>query len=602
MVQPDLKQSIALATRLVQQGDLAGAERLLASLGPHENNSDLLYVAGLVWLRRGQFAEAAAAFQRGILLLPGEPRLLFGYGEALAGEGRDNLAIQAYQAAIEAGPRNLAAYYQLGGALQRTGQPQAAEEIYRKLLELAPDYLPAKLALGGLLVDAMRPAEAQALLAQCLNDPGPTRLRAMVCTTHGLALRRQRKDGAALESYKRAGAFDPSLPGLDIHRAEALQNLRRYEEALATYRAALARDPLNVQAHHYYNDLLYRLGSQEYLKSYDRAPRTHPLMLGKAFFLMQGERHCEAHEVYRDVLVLKPGDKIAATGAARALMKMKRYDEAAAAFSGLVANHGGDAAVCSQAAELHLVRGDPRQAMALCKQGLDASPYDQGCLAALSVCLRMTGDERDEDLSGYDSLVGVFDLAPPEGFSSMEQFNIELDAYLDGIHPETREHIGQSLRGGTQTPDHVFRAGHGLIDKLEQRIGQTIESYIASLPRKKDHPFVARRTSGFQYAGSWSSRLKSCGFHLNHIHPEGWISSCYYVAVPHAAKDENDRQGWIKFGEPGFDLTLSNSIRRMVQPVPGRLILFPSYMWHGTVPFQDTATRTTIAFDALPRK
>jgi hypothetical protein len=214
----------------------------------------------------------------------------------------------------------------------------------------------------------------------------------------------------------------------------------------------------------------------------------------------------------------------------------------------------------------------------------------------------MMGDERDEELSGYDNLVQVFDLMPPEGFSSMEKFNAELDTYLDRMHPETREPIGQSLRGGTQTPDHVFRAGHELVDKIEQRIAETIKAYIAGLREKENHPFVARRTHSFRYAGSWSSRLKSCGFHINHIHPQGWISSCYYVAVPEATKNETDKQGWIKFGEPGLDLTLTNSIRRMVQPVPGRLVLFPSYMWHGTVPFHDTAARTTIAFDALPRK
>jgi len=101
-----------------------------------------------------------------------------------------------------------------------------------------------------------------------------------------------------------------------------------------------------------------------------------------------------------------------------------------------------------------------------------------------------------------------------------------------------------------------------------------------------------------RYAGSWSSRLKDCGFHVNHIHPEGWISSCYYIAVPDAAKDESARQGWIKFGEPGFDIALP--IRRSIQPVPGRLVLFPSYMWHGTVVFHGAQSRTTIAFDAVP--
>jgi hypothetical protein len=37
-----------------------------------------------------------------------------------------------------------------------------------------------------------------------------------------------------------------------------------------------------------------------------------------------------------------------------------------------------------------------------------------------------------------------------------------------------------------------------------------------------------------------------------------------------------------------------------VQPVPGRLVLVPSYRWHGTVPFQSGDPRLTIAFDVVP--
>ena len=73
------------------------------------------------------------------------------------------------------------------------------------------------------------------------------------------------------------------------------------------------------------------------------------------------------------------------------------------------------------------------------------------------------------------------------------------------------------------------------------------------------------------------------------------------MAVPDAVKDEKEQQGWIKFGEPVFDLALKNPVRRTIQPVPGRLVLFPSYMWHGTIPFHDAAARTTIAFDVTPK-
>jgi hypothetical protein len=183
----------------------------------------------------------------------------------------------------------------------------------------------------------------------------------------------------------------------------------------------------------------------------------------------------------------------------------------------------------------------------------------------------------------------------------MEDFNAELNAWLDSVHPKTREYLNQSLRGGTQTPDQIFGRGHDLVEKIRTRIDQAVARYIAGLKEDDSHPFLARRARDFRYSGSWSSRLRDCGFHVNHIHPQGWISSCYYVAVPKAVEDVAERQGWIKFGEPAFKVTLKDPIRRAIQPRPGRLVLFPSYMWHGTVPFHDAQARTTIAFDVVPK-
>jgi len=209
-------------------------------------------------------------------------------------------------------------------------------------------------------------------------------------------------------------------------------------------------------------------------------------------------------------------------------------------------------------------------------------------------------DGRDESLNRYDSLVRSFDLDPPEGFSDMADFNAELNAALDRLHPKSRELIDQSLRGGTQTPGHLFPAGLPLVAKLRQRIDEAVARYIAELDDDATHPFLSRRGKDFRYAGSWSSRLHDSGFHVNHFHPDGWISSCYYVSVPDAVKDETAMQGWIKFGEPALDAPLKNPIRRAIQPAQGRLVLFPSYTWHGTVPFHDKAARTTIAFDVVP--
>jgi hypothetical protein len=82
---------------------------------------------------------------------------------------------------------------------------------------------------------------------------------------------------------------------------------------------------------------------------------------------------------------------------------------------------------------------------------------------------------------------------------------------------------------------------------------------------------------------------------VDHVHPQGWLSSAYYVELPDAA---GSREGWLKFGEPGVRID-GCAAEHFVQPECGLLVLFPSYFWHGTVPFHAGA-RLTAAFDVIP--
>ena len=80
------------------------------------------------------------------------------------------------------------------------------------------------------------------------------------------------------------------------------------------------------------------------------------------------------------------------------------------------------------------------------------------------------------------------------------------------------------------------------------------------------------------------------------------MSSAYYVLLPPSvrARGGDGHAGWIKFGQPPEELGLALEPRRFVQPEAGHVALFPSYMWHGTVPFEDAEPRITVAFDMPP--
>ena len=60
----------------------------------------------------------------------------------------------------------------------------------------------------------------------------------------------------------------------------------------------------------------------------------------------------------------------------------------------------------------------------------------------------------------------------------------------------------------------------------------------------------SRRRAPIRFSGSWSVRLTGEGFHVNHVHPAGWISSAFYVALPEAAMGGDAHAGWLSIGEP----------------------------------------------------
>ena len=592
----------ALGWKYLQAGNLAAAEEVVRPLLARGVNDELVPLVGAIRLQQGRFSEAAPMFERARALYPGQARFIFLHGAALAGLNQLEPAVAAFQAAIRRDPNFADPYLALGKAQRQLGQPQEAQSTYRKLLRLQPNNADGYIGLSSALAEAGQLADAEAPLRRALLHTQDAKVLAAIHNNLAITLSSQNKHAEALESLERVRALTAELPSLDQRRINSLYQLGRYEECLALYQKLIARNPADPEVHGAYNSLLYRLGrTDEFLASYDRAPQTREILLGKARLLSLAKRGPEVDQVYSTLLARDPLDQAAMAGWASNLMLMGRYRESMAAFETVISRRGAPAGAFGGAAGAALMAGDPQKAEHFCQSGLRLNPFDQMCLALLGTAWRLKGDERDEELNGYDRFIRVFDLEPPQGFSSMEDFNAELGAYLDRLHPKADAYLEQSLNGGSQTEGMLFGAGHALVERLRTRIEEALFSYVSDLAPNPQHPFLARHSKKFVYTGAWSCLMRGHGFHTNHLHPEGWISSAYYVTVPETTKDAGTRNGWIKFGEPSLDVPLKDAIRRAVQPLSGRLVLFPSYMWHGTVPLHAASARTTIAFDAVPQ-
>jgi tetratricopeptide (TPR) repeat protein len=208
-----------------------------------------------------------------------------------------------------------------------------------------------------------------------------------------------------------------------------------------------------------------------------------------------------------------------------------------------------------------------------------------------SIIWRLLGDDRARWLDGDPPYVGVFDLdIDPDDLAMLADCLLRL--HVTRHHPPE-----QSVRGGTQTDGPLFSRLDPAIRMIRARAFDAVRAYTDALPAvDPGHPLLGTPRTHLRFAGSWSVRLAAQGFHVVHTHPLGWISSAFYVSLPDADSLGPAPAGWLELGAPSPDLRLDLPGYMTIEPKPGRLVLFPSTMWHGTVPFND-GERLTIAFD-----
>lgn len=601
---PELAPALRDAVVLHQQGRLDDAlERYRQFLDENPSNPTALQLIGVLHSQRGEY-EAAIEYMRASLeLFPEQAEVANNLGNALARSGRLPEAIERYGEAVRLQPGYLDAWRNLGLARLDARQFTEAEAAFRRCLELDPKDATAWLSLGNACKRQARFADA----IECYREA--IERRPDYAEAHhnlGLCLRMQNEPQAALEHYEQAVRLGLDRAELHHNRANALADLRDMDRAITAYRAAIERNPLDVASHRNLNSLLWQQGLVDgYLDSYRAAiagnrRRASDLQYAYAIALNQQERFDEAERVLLEALGPNRQSSPLVSLLAYTLENEGRWDEALKLHGAAVNMPDSIPDHRISFARALLARGRPDEALTQAQAGAAQMPQNQRALAYLGLCWRLLGDERDDLLNDYESMVRVYDVPVPDGFGSTAEFNERLNEVIGELHFARQHPPEQTLRGGTQTAGNLFVQREAEIQALVEALRDCIADYIRRMPNDPRHPLWSRRSENFGFSTSWSVRLRRSGYHSMHMHPFGWISSAYYVDIPPEIESSDAAGGGLKFGEPDIDLGEHGKARRRIQPAVGRLVLFPSYMWHGTVPFDSDRTRTTVAFDVVP--
>ncbi len=402
---------------------------------------------------------------------------------------------------------------------------------------------------------------------------------------------------------RRALALGGDAPETWLVLARALHGQDQAQAAEAAFRQALVRRPVFEAAHRELAQLIWMRSADLAAASapLDAALTHHPdeaaLLRVKAELLDYAgppgaalallEAHAARAEASPDLLI----------AASQAALRLDPGKAVAWAERATAAVRGSGLGL-GTLGEAYLAAGRADLAVAVAEDMLHRDRFDQRGLCLLATAWRILGDPRQSVLNDYERLVSARFLDTPSGWSSLTDYLADLAVALRALHPYKSHPLGQSLRHGSQTSQSLRQSADPAIKAFAQAADGPIRRHLAAVGAG-GHPFSVRNTGDYAYAGQWSVRLQPGGYHVDHIHPRGWLSSACYIALPPAV-EAGGREGWLQFGRPGTPTAPDLPPEHFIKPQPGLLALFPSYMWHGTVPFSGEADRLTIAFDLAP--
>jgi tetratricopeptide (TPR) repeat protein len=404
--------------------------------------------------------------------------------------------------------------------------------------------------------------------------------------------------GPAIEQYQRVLAMGAASTFVHLGLGLALQCVGRLADARDQFSHVVRMAPDRAAGYCLLANTLMASGQcQEAIGLYrqalplatSQAAVIHANMAG-AFLAMRDFSGAEAAS--RRALALSPGLPEAHGKLAEALRGQRRYGEAAPHYQ----KHGMPESSAKALECLYLMGA--LEAFEIAQKELSEVQPDNIRLAAISALAAAQHGKKyaSRFCAAPLSYIAISNLA-----SRLEPF----EAFTADILRETGgldavwEPPAKTTKGGFQTEGNIFDLGTPMLARLQKIIRESIETYFEARAGVTDR-YVAQRPRMFTLAG-WVVRLRQAGRQDPHIHPDGWLSGVLYLRLPPRASAD---EGAIAFTPGGYLYQTGSSDKPdfLHRPRAGDLVLFPSSLFHYTVPFSADAERISLAFDLLPPK
>lgn len=467
-------------------------------------------------------------------------------------------AAMTYRKALELEPCIAEIHVNLGAVLAQLGHADEAIACYRKAIALRPDVTVAYYNLGILLQQLGRLDEAAAAYRKAITQQ-PGFFEAI--GNLGTVMQKQGKLEEAIRLYRQALAIHEDAQG-HFNLGTALRDEGKHQEAADEYLAALRLNPQHADAHNNLGEIFRDQGNMD-----------------------------AAIACYKNAIAIRPDHPNANYNMGEFFYLAKQYAEAIPYFErSSFEDYQERAMEC-------LYRLGRMDVFRERLQAMIRSGRKSMMLATLSTHYATNYWVKDEYGFCPDPMRFVWHTRIDELAEADSPLLREL---LETIArtPIAQRKQGR-LRYGIQSAGNLFKRPEPAFQQLAALVRQKIREYRQRY-QDADCDLIRSFPDNIEFSSSWYLRMKQGGHLGSHIHEEGWISGCVYLKLPTQKVDPTE--GGFEYSTDGDDMPRrhDNFPSQVVVQQVGDIVLFPSSLYHRTIPFSSDEERVCVAFDLKP--
>ena len=603
---PEALLILGLASLQLGRTDLA-LDCLGKVAAAEPRRADVRYNLAIAQERAGRFDAACQSYRQVLASVPGQVESSCNLARVLIRQSRVSDAVDVLRACRDRHPADTRVAIALASALVDGGDFGAAVDLCGRLLDSSPgdmrihNQLALALAAQG---------QADAAISQCREALATYGGHRDVGLTLGRLLLTHGETDNAVDYFRGLVNAYPDDNDAVNGLAVALHRIGDGNEAAAILETATERHPESVQTWYNLAAVYSDLEKNKYLDRAEAATR-RAIALNPA--------HAAAHACLGligaktdrpDLAIASLQHAVELDGEfydarinlADTLEKTGQRDAALGVLAKAVERFPERPEAYRQSGIFQLRERRAEAALEALQASYDRDMLDQRTIAHLAVAMEELGhDAAAARLKGMDRFIFPLRPEPPPGWDRIEAFNAEL-AHDILAHPSLQwEPLGLAARGGSLT-GNLLQSPTPAILGWEKLLRAAIDSLVARLEVDPGHPFLKRLPRRYRL-NSWACVVPEGGVIDTHIHEQSWLSGAYYVSLPGSVSEqsETDHEGWIEFGRPTREIPVSRAPQlRLIQPAEGMLVLFPSYLYHRTLPFHGGENRISVSFDLEP--